>query len=232
MKTKHIRLLFLGILSSLMFSCNPTDCTNGVQDGNETGIDCGGNCPPCTTSPNGNSSQNNDYWMFEITINGITQEAEGYGHFESPGVIGNSAYTLAGGNWVNTMQINDPSSSSYISGNLGSAQLLFENITIGVSEATFSSTWYIDAVESAAGSNYGSYSFNYGAPVNQLGFTGYPKLPISISDLGTTGDGLWSGGQSFKGEYSGTIYLADGYTSNSTCSIPLDISIKFESLRQ
>lgn len=32
-----------------MFSCNPTDCTNGVQDGNETGVDCGGDCPNCAT---------------------------------------------------------------------------------------------------------------------------------------------------------------------------------------
>ncbi len=26
-------------------------CNNGVQDGNETGIDCGGSCPPCLPSP-------------------------------------------------------------------------------------------------------------------------------------------------------------------------------------
>tara|TARA_B110000285_G_scaffold32349_1_gene33673 strand:+ start:2409 stop:2999 length:591 start_codon:yes stop_codon:yes gene_type:complete len=30
-----------------MFSCNSSDCTNGIQDGNETGVDCGGNCPNC-----------------------------------------------------------------------------------------------------------------------------------------------------------------------------------------
>ena len=34
-----------------MFSCNSTDCTNGVQDGNETGVDCGGDCPNCVTPP-------------------------------------------------------------------------------------------------------------------------------------------------------------------------------------
>ncbi len=26
-------------------------CNNGVQDGNETGVDCGGSCPPCLPSP-------------------------------------------------------------------------------------------------------------------------------------------------------------------------------------
>jgi len=30
-------------------------CTNGVQDGTETGIDCGGTCPPCVTPPTVNS---------------------------------------------------------------------------------------------------------------------------------------------------------------------------------
>ncbi len=26
-------------------------CNDGVQNGNETGVDCGGSCPPCTTTP-------------------------------------------------------------------------------------------------------------------------------------------------------------------------------------
>ncbi len=26
-------------------------CGNGIQDGNETGVDCGGSCPPCIVSP-------------------------------------------------------------------------------------------------------------------------------------------------------------------------------------
>lgn len=36
-----------------MFACNSTDCTNGVQDGNEIGIDCGGDCPVCETCSDG-----------------------------------------------------------------------------------------------------------------------------------------------------------------------------------
>jgi len=34
-------------ISVIMFSCNHSDCNNGIQDGNETGIDCGGGCPNC-----------------------------------------------------------------------------------------------------------------------------------------------------------------------------------------
>ena len=27
--------------------CQPPSCTDGVQNGSETGVDCGGSCPPC-----------------------------------------------------------------------------------------------------------------------------------------------------------------------------------------
>src|SRR5690606_37868743 len=30
-------------------ACQPGHCTNGVRDGNETAVDCGGSCPPCGT---------------------------------------------------------------------------------------------------------------------------------------------------------------------------------------
>jgi hypothetical protein len=39
------------ILVITLLSCNAGDCTNGIQDGNETGIDCGGNCSACVTTP-------------------------------------------------------------------------------------------------------------------------------------------------------------------------------------
>lgn len=45
--------LILLTVVSFMFACNSTDCTNGVQDGTETGIDCGGDCPVCETCSDG-----------------------------------------------------------------------------------------------------------------------------------------------------------------------------------
>lgn len=50
------------ILAALMFSfvgCNDdtggsnASCFNGLQDGNETAVDCGGDCPPCPTCDDG-----------------------------------------------------------------------------------------------------------------------------------------------------------------------------------
>lgn len=43
-------------------SCeNEATCTDGIQNGNETGIDCGGSCPPCQT-------ENCDITLFNSTI--------------------------------------------------------------------------------------------------------------------------------------------------------------------
>jgi hypothetical protein len=53
MVIKQIYLHFLCIISALYFfvSCSKDDaatCVDGIQNGNETGIDCGGDCRPCS----------------------------------------------------------------------------------------------------------------------------------------------------------------------------------------
>lgn len=39
--------MLIMVFSITMLSCTGADCTNGIQDGDETDIDCGGTCPPC-----------------------------------------------------------------------------------------------------------------------------------------------------------------------------------------
>ncbi len=54
MKNKNVAFIAVAWLA-FTFACNnnhPSHCGNGIVDGNETGIDCGGDCPPCPTSPN------------------------------------------------------------------------------------------------------------------------------------------------------------------------------------
>ncbi|MBC8884332.1 carbohydrate binding domain-containing protein [Flavobacterium piscinae] len=41
---------FVGI-DDVMLEITTTTCNNGIQDGDETGIDCGGSCPDCLTLP-------------------------------------------------------------------------------------------------------------------------------------------------------------------------------------
>lgn len=63
MKTYKLRILFVAICTSLLFvQCNDDDdngnvideptCTDGVMNGNETGVDCGGTCEPCNDTGN------------------------------------------------------------------------------------------------------------------------------------------------------------------------------------
>lgn len=57
-----------------MSSCQQPDCTNGVQDGNETGVDCGGDCAPCLTNNNNNSGGTtaasiNGLWEYNASVN-------------------------------------------------------------------------------------------------------------------------------------------------------------------
>ncbi|MDZ7612446.1 MAG: hypothetical protein U5K51_01005 [Flavobacteriaceae bacterium] len=56
---KKLILIFLGILAFTFTSCGDDDpdpivitptCNDGIQNGNETGIDCGGTCAPCIGS--------------------------------------------------------------------------------------------------------------------------------------------------------------------------------------
>lgn len=58
-----MRVILISLLSFILYSCNSSDCTNGIQDGNETGVDCGGNCPTCTTptAPQNNISGDWDF---------------------------------------------------------------------------------------------------------------------------------------------------------------------------
>lgn len=41
---------FVGI-DDVMLEIVTTTCNNGIQDGDETGVDCGGTCPPCLVLP-------------------------------------------------------------------------------------------------------------------------------------------------------------------------------------
>lgn len=46
------KIVWLSLFCIILIGCNKNHCINGVQDGNETGVDCGGDCPPCDASGN------------------------------------------------------------------------------------------------------------------------------------------------------------------------------------
>lgn len=69
---KSLLLLVLSLSIITVSSCKkddddntPATCSNGIKDGNETGIDCGGSCSPCP----GNTTK---VYYFKGVINGDT----------------------------------------------------------------------------------------------------------------------------------------------------------------
>ncbi len=66
------KILLLIMVTITMLSCQSTDCSNGIQDGTETGIDCGGDCIACQQQQNNNitstEQQMEGTWYFHKEI--------------------------------------------------------------------------------------------------------------------------------------------------------------------
>lgn len=53
---KKITTILIALATTFLFSCGgQQNCSNGQQDSGETGVDCGGNCPPCAIPTGGGS---------------------------------------------------------------------------------------------------------------------------------------------------------------------------------
>ena len=105
-------LLGLLIISTFLFSCGGSqDCSNGQQDPGESGVDCGGPCPPCAVASGGNtgggSSSNNSLqdvqgvWYTNISVNRQTKSVLGGG-------IKNTANLYLGANCIVDFTMNNP----------------------------------------------------------------------------------------------------------------------------
>lgn len=183
-------------------------------------------------------------WSFEVTLNGVTHKAQGSIDPQFP-ASGNSAYCVTStGAWPVVLQISDPSSNSYISGDLGDLYLFFENPSVGICEVDLglgavSSSWFSTAVSSIFPNldNIPAYSTTYGYE-----FTGqedpdtFFKIPFMITDLGspangTLGSSAFIPGESFKANYNGTLYIPDLDAESLICTIPLEVDIQFEASR-
>ena len=182
---------------------------------------------------NNDNSQNNDYWMFEVTINdGVTHKAEGYGPPNFTSDYNFASICFSDSNVF--LALMDPSASTYISGDVGTAVLNFQDsVSTGIMNLRVETEWMEDdATESGASLMYGCAFTSGGTPQStdfQVGLT----LPFIITDIGTAGNGNYTEGTPFKGSFSGTIYLPNepqiGVPVNY--NIPMSIDIKFEAVR-
>jgi hypothetical protein len=174
-------------------------------------------CNPEETD--GNQTLSTDYWRFKVTINGSVHEAEGFGY----------TYNIATTElWQVQLGITDPSESTFISGDVGGLLIQFENPSIGMSEGLIysgASAWITSELENL--NALPVYSFSDGGEAEYL--QTFP-LQFNITDLGSAGDGNWSGGQSFKASTTANLWVSSD--TGGICDIPLNINIEFESLRQ
>lgn len=206
-----------------------------------------------SSNNNGNSFTNSMDYEFTITINGEVHKVKGNTNDGIPkGVVQSVTHYINNECEIEsipgqtqkilTLRINDVTASNYISGQNLECRITFPNLLMGTNQATVR---FLGAYFDTVSSNLGA--LNWG---NGTGISGFQTIngisnssilniiPITITDLGTTSTNpnLWSPstpfsfGETLKGNYSGTIYLAQNNNINSY-NIPLQISIDFKALR-
>ncbi len=220
--------LFLTIVS-LLFSCS--------SDNNNS------------SNNNGNSFSNSMDYEFTITINGEVHKVKGNTTNGIP-----KGYIQSLTNYINneceiisipgqtqkllTLKINDVTGSNYISGQNLECRITFPNLLMEINQAQilFYGSYITNLFDSLSPNNLNSWQTTSGLYNQSIS----NKLPINITDLGTTSTNpnMWSPttplnfGQTVKGNYSGTIYLRRMTSSgNVTYDIPVQISIDFKALR-
>lgn len=216
------KIILLLTLTSLLFSCS--------NDGN--------------ASSNPTTGNNVDY-EFTITINGQVNKVKGNTangiptgqagpNFNGYSNINNSCnwYTI---NKSLVLSINDVTASNYISGQNIYCSIMLQNALLGTCQGVVTlSGGAFDSVATSLGAiNTGNWSVTNGLTPS----SGIHYLPINITDLGTvptTNGGTYSGfGNTFKGNYSGTIYLPriNNSSTGLIYDIPVQLSIDFKAVR-
>ena len=224
------KIILLLTFTILLFSCSKDDDNSSSSNNNN----------------NGNSFTNSMDYEFTITINGEVHKVKGN---TTNGIPYGSVN--AGINWINNQciindnsgqkymyfQINDVTAPNYISGQNMWCILYTNNLLMGntVFSVTFSGS-YFPTLFTSLGSTAGVSWQTVSGPED---YNKQGKLPMNITDLGTgivfpqtPPLPLYNFGQTLKGNYSGTIYLSNHYTSNyRVYDIPVQLSIDFKALR-
>jgi hypothetical protein len=197
------------------------------------------------SSNNNNSFTNSMDYEFTITVNGVVHKVKGnttsgipYGITNNiQHLINNKCFAIISGTTVVTdLAINDVTTPNYISGQNLECLIQFPNLLLGSNQAAvYFQGGYFQTLATSLGASSFYFQTVSGALNNQI----FNKLPITITDLGSTstnsvGNGgsnynQYIFGQTLKGNYAGTIYLQG---NNGQFTIPVQISIDFKALRQ
>ena len=186
-------------------------------------------------------------YEFTITINGEVHKVKGnttngipYGYNNTVvHQVNNKCYAIigTGSSVISYFAINDVTAPNYISGQNLECQITFPNLLLGSNQATVNFVGgYFQTLASSLGAlSYYFQTVSGSSPSSQT----LNKLPITITDLGSTStNGEGNGGsnynqyifgQTIKGNFSGTIYLQ---SNNGQFTIPVQLSIDFKALRR
>ena len=190
----------------------------------------------CNQTPGGNPSPNNgnDYYMFSITIDGVTHKVEGtYGNSYQWGLdTENRCYSLTEGSGIETTivaSLVDKGAASYIEGEIFTILLTFSNLSLGVNNLRLE--------------DYGTIVYpndlNWPASFCQDGQPNvfitdnatYFTVPIDnfiITDLGSAGTLIpFTYGDPVIGSFSGTIFGCSNYSNPDALDIPIQLEIEF-----
>lgn len=95
------KILAFALGAIFLAACQSSDCSNGQQDGNETGVDCGSDCAPCNTS-NLNNTEILLQGLWKESMNGTLSQNDTvwtqYSGYVNPGFVMEftaTPYTLA-----------------------------------------------------------------------------------------------------------------------------------------
>jgi hypothetical protein len=222
-------IIFIIAFTSLLFSCSSDSNNSSSNNGNN----------------NGNSFTNSMDYEFTITINGVVHKVKGNSRDGIPsgtfgiGNISNKCLSINNSSFGASVQlgINDVTTPNYISGQNLECLIQFPNLLLGSNQAT---VYFQGGYFQTLAASLGTSSFYFQTVSGSLNSAIFNKLPINITDLGTTsanylgigGSGFnqYVFGQTLKGNYSGTIYLPN--STNNQYTIPVQLSIDFKVLRQ
>jgi len=196
----------------------------------------------CNQIPGGNPSPNNgnDYYMFSITIDGVTHKVEGtYGNSYQWGLdTENRCYSLTEGTGApGSIETNivaslaDKGAASYIAGDKFSLLLTFSNsnLSLGVNNSRledYNGFLYTNDL------NWPASFCTDGQPnvfiTNNAEFFTVPIDNFIITDLGSAGTMVpFTYGDPVIGSFSGTIYGCSNYSTSQVLDIPIQLEIEF-----
>ena len=184
----------------------------------------------CDKEKNGTPKSGNDYYMFSITIDGVTHKVEGIYSNYYP--LSNSC--LASGTSI-AGSLSDKSAASYISGEVFSFQLNFPNLSLGPNDANCLQANQANNLNwpesgcSDGGPNVFTLYDNGVNMVLQLNLDN-----VIVTDLGSAGtsnpgniSNPYNWGDPVIGSFSGTVYGCSTNSFPDVYDVPVQLDIEF-----